>query len=252
MNESENRPPDALQQTLPQHTLPQTTHHTAPRAEPPCEDFRRFKGAQQVLIGLTGGIGSGKSTVARLIQQAGHTVMSSDDIARDLMATNTALHDQIFAAFPHTRGANGGIDRTQLALTIFGDTPEHARALAHVNALVHPLVYQELAKRIGACFQRGERWVFNETALLFETGMVRCYDVSLVVDADEELRVQRLVEQRGVERSDAQRRIQSQMPTAEKRSRADYVLWNNGSAEDLAREVATFLQWLAERVTSGL
>jgi dephospho-CoA kinase len=205
-----------------------------------------------MLIGLTGGMGSGKSTVARLIQQAGYTVMSSDDIARDLMASNTTLHEQILDAFPHTRGADGAIDRAMLARTIFGDTPEHARALAYLNALVHPLVYQELAKRIGACFQHNERWVFNETALLFETGMVRCYDLSLVVDADEELRIQRLVEQRGVERSDAERRIQSQMPTAEKRSRADYIIWNNGSAEDLAHEVAMFLQWLVERNTSGL
>jgi dephospho-CoA kinase len=215
-------------------------------AIPQCEDFQRFKGAHQRLIGITGGIGSGKTTVAAMIRSAGYIVMSSDDIARELMASSAAIHRSITQAFPHVTAADGTIDRPALARTVFGDSDEQTAALTQLNAIVHPFVFQELARRVGEYFKAGERFVFNETALLFETGLHRCYDLALVVDAPENIRVERLTEHRGLDADDAKRRISVQMPDHEKRSAADYVIENHGSFDDLLIEVRTMLNALAD------
>ncbi len=217
---------------------------------PPCDDFRRFKNADQLLIGITGGIGSGKTTVAAMIRSAGYPVMSSDDIGRELTVANADVQQQIMDAFPEVRTSEGAIDhidRTALAKIVFGQTEEHAAALAQLNSIVHPAVFQELARRVGGYFQGGERFVFNETALLFETGLHKCYDLALVVDAPEDVRVERLTEHRGLDEDDAKHRIAAQIPASEKRSAADYVIENHGSLDDLLVEVRKFLALLQDK-----
>jgi dephospho-CoA kinase len=219
----------------------------------PCEEFHRLKREGQMLIGLTGGIGSGKTTVATMLAERGCVVMSSDDIGRELTATNAEIQRRIIVAFPRALAANGSLNRAALAREVFGAGDDTAAALATLNAIIHPAVFAEIARRAGECFARGERFVFNETALLFETGIVRCYDLAVVVDAPEEVRVKRLVEHRGLDAEDARRRIRSQLPTEQKRAAAHYVIENAGDLESTRHTVELFLDELrAGRLPSVL
>jgi dephospho-CoA kinase len=186
----------------------------------------------QLFIGLTGGIGSGKSTIAAFIREAGHPVLSADEIGRDLTNTHPHVKAAINEAFGEMYLPDASLDRVKMASLVFGDSPEHAQNLARINSIVHPFVWQDVARQAREHFQAGKRLVFNESALLFETGADRFYDAVLVVDADEDVRVRRLAEGRSIAEDEARRRIHAQMPAEEKKRRADYVLTNNGSQAD--------------------
>jgi dephospho-CoA kinase len=198
----------------------------------------------QAFIGLTGGIGSGKSAVAELLREFGCAVLSADDIGRDITHTDMDVKASIRAVFGEVYLPDGSLDRANMAKFVFGDTPEQKANLARLNAIVHPAVWRMVAERARAFFVQGERFVFNETALLFETGADVWYDAIVVVDAPEVLRIKRLADGRGIPSDEAQRRITAQMPAAEKKMRADYVIRNDGSREKLRQETATFLAML--------
>ncbi len=211
------------------------------------EIFANIKTApNQAFIGLTGGIGSGKSTIAAFIREAGHPVLSADDIGRDLTNTHPRVKAAINEAFGEMYLPDGSLDRVKMASLVFGDRPEHAQNLARINSIVHPFVWQEVARQAKEQFQAGKRFVFNESALLFETGADRFYDAILVVDADEEVRVRRLAEGRNIPEDEARRRIQAQMPAEEKKRRADYVLANNGSQADAKARTLLFLEQIEQ------
>lgn len=204
--------------------------------------FHSMKRDDQILVGITGGIGSGKSTVAVLVREAGYTVFSSDDIARDIVASGPDVQQDIINRFgPDVQAPDGSIDRKALAARVFGPTPEHESALRALNAIVHPYVVQELYERAKERFEAGERCVFNESALLFEAGLEDCYDYIVVVDAPEEVRVRRVAEARGLTEEEVRRRIAMQMPAAEKVKAADFVVNNAGSEEDLRKAVRFIL-----------
>jgi dephospho-CoA kinase len=208
-------------------------------------DFRRLNRLPtQKFVGLTGGIGSGKTTVATLIKEYGYTVLSADDIGRTITETDDTVKASIRAAFGEVYLPDGSLDRLQMAALVFGDTPQHKQNLATLNTIVHPAVWRTVAQETEAHFARGERFVFNETALLFETGSDDWYDDIIVVDASEEVRLQRLSQGRGIAVEEARRRLAAQMPAEEKRKRADYVIDNNGSLEDMRREITNVLRAL--------
>lgn len=203
---------------------------------------------EQRFIGLTGGIGSGKSTVAALIREAGYSVLSADDIARDLTNFHEEVKARIHEAFGEMYLPDGSLDRPKMAARVFGTTPEHTQNLAQLNAIVHPFVWREVARLAKGRFDAGERFVFNESALLFETGADTFYDLVLIVDAPEALRIQRLAEGRNISNDEAQRRIQAQISAEEKKARADYVLHNYGSRAVLEEETKRFLEALLRGV----
>lgn len=195
----------------------------------------------QGLVGITGGIGSGKSTVAAFIRDAGYTVFSADDIARDLTNTHPEVKARINTAFGTMYLPDGTLDRMRMAALVFGTTLEHSQNLAQVNSIVHPFVWQEVAQRAKARFNVGDRFVFNESALVFETGADKFYDLVVVVDAPEDVRVKRLAEGRGISEEEARRRIQAQLSADEKRARAGYVIHNHGSRSEVQAETKRFL-----------
>lgn len=202
------------------------------------ELFRSVKQSDnQIFVGITGGIGSGKSAVAELIREAGYTVLSSDEIARDITNSSPDVVHDIVAEFGEQVLDGDKLDRKALAQVVFGATPEHERALRTLNALVHPYVVQELHNRLQQLFAAGETCVFNETALLFEAGLEDCYDYIVVVDAPEDVRVQRVVASRDLTEEEVRRRIAVQMPASEKVSAADFVVNNSGSTAELKKAV---------------
>jgi dephospho-CoA kinase len=190
-------------------------------------------------IGLTGGIGSGKSTVSRLLAERGAVVIDSDVIAREVVEPGSPGLAAVVEAFgTAVLAADGSLDRSALAALVFGD-PEARRRL---DAIVHPLVRARAAELAAAT--PPDAVVVHDVPLLVETGQADSYDLVLVVEADPETRVARLVG-RGLGEPDARARIAAQASDDQRRAVADVVLDNRGTPEDLAAQVDRF--W-AERV----
>jgi dephospho-CoA kinase len=204
--------------------------------------FHSMKRADQILVGITGGIGSGKTTVSKLVQEAGYTVFSSDEIAREIVAGNADVKNDIIEEFGESvQASDGTINSKALAAKVFGTTPQHEVALQKLNAIVHPYVVQELYERAKEKFAAGEKCVFNESALLFEAGLEDCYDYIIVVDAPEDVRVRRVAASRDLTEEEVRRRITMQMSAAEKVKGADFVVSNAGSDEELRKAVRFIL-----------
>ena len=190
-------------------------------------------------IGLTGGIGSGKSTVSALLAARGAVVIDADRIAREVVEPGTPGLAAVVEAFgTAVLRADGSLDRPALAAVVFAD-PEARKRL---DGIVHPLVRARAAELAGAA--REDAVVVHDVPLLVETGQTGSYDVVLVVEADPDARVQRLV-QRGLTEEDARARIAAQATDEQRRAVADVVLDNDGTPAELAAQVERF--W-AERV----
>lgn len=182
-------------------------------------------------IGITGGIGSGKSLVCRIFEVLGIPVYYADDRAKWLMNNDPALKTSIRGLFgDQAYGANDELDRKYIASVAFTD-PD---ILARLNALVHPAVLQD-----GIAWQQaqtGVPYTIKEAALLFESGSYRYLDRIVLVFAPQELRLRRVMERDGVDRESVLSRMQRQMPEEEKLKLAHYVIYNDGS-RSLIRQV---------------
>jgi dephospho-CoA kinase len=194
-------------------------------------------------IGLTGGIGSGKSTVSRLLAEHGAVIIDADAIAREVVEPGTPGLTAVVEAFGTTvRAADGSLDRPVLAAVVFAD-PE---ARGRLDAIVHPLV-RARATEIAAAAPP-DAVVVNDVPLLVETGQAGAYDLVVVVEARPDVRVARLV-QRGLTADDARARMAAQATDEQRRAVADVVLDNGGTPEELAAQVDRF--W-ADRVAAAL
>jgi dephospho-CoA kinase len=194
-------------------------------------------------IGLTGGIGSGKSTVAALLAQHGARVVDADRIAREVVEPGTPGLAAVVAEFGGgVLTGDGALDRPALAGLVFGDPAARAR----LDAVVHPLVRARAAELVAAA--PSDAVVVQDVPLLVETGQAGSYDLVLVVETDLETRVARLVD-RGLTAEDARARIASQATDEQRRAVADVVLRNDGDRDALAAQVERF--W-SERVRPAL
>jgi len=190
-------------------------------------------------IGLTGGIGSGKSTVSELLAARGAVIVDADRIAREVVEPGTPGLAAVVEAFgEQVLAADGSLDRPALAAVVFSDPAARAR----LDGIVHPLVRRRSAELVAAA--PADAVVVNDVPLLVETGQAASFDVVLVVEAEPEIRVARLV-RRGLTEDDARARIASQASDEQRRTVADVVLDNSGTPEELAEQVDRF--W-AERV----
>ena len=196
-----------------------------------------------LVAGLTGGIGSGKSTVAALLAARGAVVVDADRLARDVVAPGTPGYRAVVDRFgPGVVGADGSVDRRALAGLVFED-PE---ALAELNAIVHPLVRAGIADRLDD-LAGTDSVVVLEIPLLVESGRSYGASVVIVVDCPEDVALQRLVAGRGMDEADARRRMAAQVSRADRLAAADIVLDNSGSLADLERRADELWAALAER-----
>jgi dephospho-CoA kinase len=190
-------------------------------------------------IGLTGGIGSGKSTVSAMLAARGAVVIDADRIAREVVEPGTPGLAAVAEAFgPGVLTADGSLDRPALAAIVFADPAAREK----LDGIVHPLVRSRAAE-LAAAAPEGTV-VVHDVPLLVETGQTGSYDLVLVVQADPDTRIDRLV-RRGMTEEDARARIAAQATDEQRRAVADVVLENDGTPEDLAEQVDRF--W-AERV----
>lgn len=188
-------------------------------------------------VGLTGNVGAGKSTVARVWRDHGATVVDADELARRVVEPGTAgLRAIVHAWGAEVVAPDGTLDRAALRAIVFAD-PE---ARARLEAIVHPAVAELRDGLFAQAQARGETLVVAEVPLLFEAGMADEFDLLVLVDAPEATRQMRLVGDRGLEPDEARRVIAAQMPAELKRARADIVIENAGGVAQLeagAREV---------------
>jgi dephospho-CoA kinase len=181
-------------------------------------------------VGLSGGIGSGKSTVARALARRGAIVIDADAIAREVVEPGEPGLAAVVERFGSgVLGADGRLDRPALAALVFED----AAARADLNAIVHPLVAAETARRLAAT--PADSVVVLDVPLLVEAAKSG-YDVVVIVESPEPVRLERLVG-RGMSEDDARRRMAAQASDADRRKVADVVLDNSGSEEDLEAQI---------------
>lgn len=185
------------------------------------------------VVALTGGVGSGKSTVAGMLRELGATVIDADEAARAVVEPGTPGFLQIRDAFGERYVRAGRLDRAALAELVFHDS----EALRRLNEITHPLVRQWMAERQQEAEARGEARVVLDIPLLFENGLQDAFATILLVYAPPDLQLRRLVEGRGFTEEDARSRIAAQLPMAEKRGRATYVIDNSGSPAETRRQV---------------
>lgn len=181
-------------------------------------------------VALTGGIGSGKSTVAEILEELGALVIDSDALSREVIERGSDGFDQVLARFGDSILKDGEIDRVALGAIVFAEE----KARKDLESIIHPLV-RERAERIAARAGEG-RVVVNQIPLLFETRGAGRFDYVITVESDETLRRQRLHE-RGMKDYEISRRIAAQASDQERASIADVVVSNNGSLDELTRSV---------------
>lgn len=191
------------------------------------------------LIGLTGGIASGKSTVAKILAELGAAIINADNLAREVVAPDQEAWREIVAAFgneilQHDRS----LDRQKLRAIIFNN----ADARKQLEAIVHPRVRALAERRIREHAAAGYDVIVYEVPLLFEGNLQESLRPVVLVACEEQTQRRRLQQRDGLDQTAAQKHIDAQMTLEEKRRRADYVIENNGSLEELRRQTQAVLE----------
>lgn len=200
------------------------------------------------LIGLTGGIGAGKSEVARVFRGAGIPVVDADRIAREQMRGGHPVYDEVVATFGRdVLDRDGEIARRRLARVVFAD-PERLRTL---NRITHPHVVAEVERRLAILAEMGHPVAVIEAALLVETGLHGSLDGLVTVTASEDVRAARAAARDGVSPDEVRARMAAQTSDAERTRVATWVLANDGSLEDLRRRAARLAVLVARDPREG-
>jgi dephospho-CoA kinase len=197
-----------------------------------------------IKVGLTGGIGSGKTEVARLLAALGAHVIDSDALARAALAPGTSELARVVAEFgPGVLRPDGSLDRAALAAIVFGD----AERLATLNGIVHPYVAARAAEIMARLEESGttDAIVVHDVPLLVEKQLASNYDLVVVVDTSEDTQLRRLVEIRGMSEPEARARMAAQASREQRRALADVIIDNTGGLEHLAEQVR--LLWVRLR-----
>lgn len=198
-----------------------------------------------IIAGLTGGIASGKSTVSRILGDAGARIIDADKIAREMVKQGTPAYDEILSFFGMTiLQPDGEIDRQRLGDLIFNDPEKKAR----LDAIVHPRVFERSTEMIAQiASQAPDAVVIMDIPLLLEAGMQRDLAEVIVVYVPETLQLERLMKRDGIAEKAAMVRIRSQMPIEEKRKRATVVIDNSGNLADSRKQALLVFKRLKQR-----
>lgn len=184
-------------------------------------------------VGLTGGIGSGKSAVSRLLQERGAVVVDADLVAREVVDVGTPGLAAVVDAFgPDVLQEDGSLDRAALGRVVFSDR----EALARLNAITHPRIAERTGELVRSAAQAGTEVLVHDVALLVENGLTG-YDAVVVVAATPQTQLDRLVRLRGMPEDEARARIAAQLPIEDKLAVATHVIRNDGPVEELAPQV---------------
>ncbi len=194
---------------------------------------------KSLVVGITGGIGSGKSTVSEIFENENCVVLYADDIAKDVIRNNEKVKEKISKTFGAECFNNGKLNAKVLAEKVFNDSEK----LNKLNSIVHPPTIKNIEQQI-LHLEKFNKLIFVEAALIFEAKMDNLFDYIILVTADEEIRINRVL-QRGVETaSEIKNRMMNQMPEDKKNGKSDFVIMNNDSLEELKTKTLFFLNLL--------
>lgn len=189
-----------------------------------------------IVIGLTGGIASGKSTVTALLKEKGAVIIDADKIAREIMSKGEPAWFEVLNYFGDEilNDDRSDIDRKKLASIVFSDKAK----LEALNNITHPKIIEEIKKQVEEYKKAGKKIIVIDAALLIEAGLDKIVDEVWVVAANEDIQLQRLMaREKDITKDEAVKRIKSQMPLAEKLKFADRVIDNNSSIEETKNQV---------------
>jgi dephospho-CoA kinase len=205
--------------------------------------FFEIKGESKLslIIGLTGGIASGKSTVARMLLELGIPVIDADQIAREVVEIGEEAYLQIVEKFgEEILKDDKTIDRAKLGAIVFND--ERKRKL--LNSIVHPAVRKKMLEQKEQYVKKGEKTIVLDIPLLFESNLTHLVDKIVVVYVEDYIQLERLMTRNGFSKEEAEARIKAQMPLKEKAAKADAVIDNNGTMEQTKEQLLNILkQW---------
>jgi len=194
------------------------------------------------LIGLTGGIATGKSTFARALRDLGVPVIDADQLSRTAVAAGTPALAEVARLFgPEVIGPDGELDRKQVAARVFGD----AAARARLEAVIHPAVRQAMRRETERLASAGHAVAFYDVPLLYEVGLDRELEAVAVVWAPREAQLRRLAARDGFSRAEGEARLAAQLPIDEKAARADFLVENDGPPGELPGKARALLADLA-------
>lgn len=200
-----------------------------------------IRSAVVLLVGLTGGIGSGKSTVSAMLADRGAVVIDADVIAREIVEPGQPAYDKVVERFgPTVVGDDGRLDRPAIAAIVFNDR----QALTDLEAITHPAVGARMTELMAAQTDT-DHVVVLDVPLLVEKGTYTTAG-TIVVDVDPEIAVRRLVAQRGMDEADVRRRMAAQVSREERLAKADFVVSNDGTPDELRAEVDRCWRWLQQ------
>jgi dephospho-CoA kinase len=196
-----------------------------------------------LLVGLTGNIASGKSTVDQLFSERGATIIDADVLARRVVEVDTPAFREIVKRWGGgILTAEGTLDRAELRKRVFADPVQ----LEELNRIIHPEVMRLRDRLVAAARKRGDRIVICDIPLLFEKHLTEEFERIVLVDAPRPLRLERLMKERGLSETEAMDMIAAQMPAELKRARADYLIDNSGTLTALEQRVAEVWDALCE------
>lgn len=185
-------------------------------------------------VGITGGIGSGKSLACRYLEELGYKVIYADKIAKELYASNKALLKKLAGEFGKSiLNIDGTLNRINARKVIFSNK----KNIKRVNSIVHPFVFREMDRIVAAI---KDRIIFFEAAIMFESGSYKRMNYVVLIYADKETRIKRIINRDGVKRSDVLKLMKLQLDEREKLKRADFVIKNNSTAAELKKKIKAF------------
>lgn len=189
------------------------------------------------LIGITGVIGSGKSTVAEIIREMGYAVLSSDAIAKELINDNKNLRDDLLEIFGTQTFKDGKYNSEYISSIVFSEKDTGGENLEKLNNAIHPYVIDELAKKSEELFEKGNELVFNESALIFEAGLDDAYDYIINVYSPKETIIKRIMQRTGLNESQILQRMKYQLSAEEKKRLSDFTIDNTNDIDTLKSSV---------------
>ncbi len=189
-------------------------------------------------IGLTGGIASGKSTVARILREMGHSVVDADALSRLVVEKNGPAYREVLSVFgPDFVDGNGDLDRKKLGQIVFADKKKRVQ----LEQIVHPKVKYLALLEKSRLETEGKNIAFYDVPLLYEKNLEAEFDAILLVYAPESIQIERMMIRNGYSESEARERVQAQIPIEQKLLRSPHVVMNTGKIEDLKKEIKKIL-----------
>ncbi len=196
------------------------------------------------VIGITGSIGSGKTSVAKYIESIGHTVIYTDKLAKEIMSSDGIIRSRIIKLFGDEAYISDNPNTSFIASKVFGDSEENIANMDKLNAIVHPAVIDQMLELTEKYEAEEVPFVFIESALIFELDLEEGFDYIITVNSPAEQCIERVMKRDSIDKKAAEKRLLSQMSPEQKRGLADFVIDNKGTIEDLKKATDLILMFL--------